>query len=316
MKEPRQRSDAESASGGTNWTMISLIAGIILLVLAVAYFGRAGNPDQDKLTNAVVATNPPPATREKLCDNSATFDLIKRELFRRAGEIRGGDQAAFDRLAGIAVVRMENPVMESQDSATGAANCSGSLSVDLPPGVSVAGGHQTLTADVDYTVSAPTEGSGTTVALRNVDVLVNALATATATTEQASPSTDVTDLNEVAPTTQPAAPKPVPAPPRTDPLAPRPSVRASFDCTTPRSHGETIVCGDPSLASLDRQTAAQYSDALQAASPDQRALLRHTARRFQDYRDRCNSTSCVSAAYTGRLREIRDIMEDRWQPSR
>ena len=56
---------------------------------------------------------------EKLCASKATYDLIKRELFRRAAQLRGSDQAAYDKLSGYAVIRMENPVMESQDSTTG-----------------------------------------------------------------------------------------------------------------------------------------------------------------------------------------------------
>ena len=89
-----------------------------------------------------------PAPREAL-RQQATYDLIKRELFRRAAQLRGSDQAAFDKLAAFAVVRMENPVMESEDSATGAVNCSGSLSLDLPPGVAAVGGRRTLMSDVD-----------------------------------------------------------------------------------------------------------------------------------------------------------------------
>ena len=50
--------------------------------------------------------------------------------------------------------------MESQDGATGAINCSGSLSLDLPPGVAVVGGRRTLMSDVDYTSSLPPTAAG------------------------------------------------------------------------------------------------------------------------------------------------------------
>ena len=53
-----------------------------------------------------------------------------------------------------------------------------------------------------------------------------------------------------------------------------------------------------------------------AASPDQQALLRRTRDRFLGYRDRCPNRSCIGDAYVGRMREIRDIMEGRWQPPR
>jgi uncharacterized protein len=45
-----------------------------------------------------------------------------------------------------------------------------------------------------------------------------------------------------------------------------------------------------------------------------RDLLRQTQRRFLAYRDRCADAQCVTQAYTGRIREIRDIVEGRWQP--
>lgn len=76
------------------------------------------------------------------------------------------------------------------------------------------------------------------------------------------------------------------------------------------------MCKDPSLIALDREMNVQYSQALALASPDQRALLRDTARRFYNFRDRCPTSSCISNAYAGRMREIRDIMQDRWQAPR
>jgi len=55
---------------------------------------------------------------------------------------------------------------------------------------------------------------------------------------------------------------------------------------------------------------------LSGASPDEQALLRTTGERFIAYRDRCSNRACIGDAYTGRMREIRDIMEGKWQPPR
>src|SRR5690348_14771765 len=103
----------------TNWTTLALIGGLVLLILLIAYFASTRNPDQDKLTHTEVARTKP-SNREKLCASPNTYDLIKHELFRRAAQVRGSDEAAYDRLAGYAVVRMDNPVMESEDGSTGA----------------------------------------------------------------------------------------------------------------------------------------------------------------------------------------------------
>jgi hypothetical protein len=62
--------------------------------------------------------------------------------------------------------------------------------------------------------------------------------------------------------------------------------------------------------------AAQYSRSMAGASPEQQMLLRRTRDRFLAFRDRCPNTACIGDAYVGRIREIRDIMEGRWQPPR
>jgi len=314
--EPDRKRGVQEPVRSLNWTTIALIGSLVLLVLLVAYFATRGNSNQDKLTNAELSTSSAPS-REKACASSATYDLIKRELFRRAAQLRGSDQAAFDQLSGVAVVRMENPVMESEDSSNGAVNCSGSLSLDLPPNVAVVGGRRTLTSDVDYTVQPAADGSGNVVVLRNADAIITPLATL-AKVNQAPPTTTEPVANQEAPDQNGVATVPqIPATPQPAEPAPTPrsaSARASFDCATARTRGQIAVCGNAGLATLDRNMAAQYSRSFEMASPEQRELLRSTRDRFTAYRDRCPNNACIGDAYVGRMREIRDIMEGRWQP--
>jgi uncharacterized protein YecT (DUF1311 family) len=303
----------------TNWTTIALIGGVLLVVILVAYFATSRNADQDKLTNSQIAATGA-ANHERLCASGATYDLIKRELFRRAAQLRGSDQAAYDRLSTYAVVRMENPVMESEDKDTGAVNCSGSLALDLPPGVAVVGGRHSLMTDLDYTVQPAADGSGNVVLLRNADAIITPLATLARVSGPgpSAPTEPVT--NEHAPaagqpesTPVPQAPAPATPPPVAEP--PRPiGARPSFDCSQARTRGELAVCGNAGLAALDRNMAAQYVRSMTAASPEQQALLRRTRDRFLAYRDRCPNNACIGDAYVGRMREIRDIMEGRWRP--
>jgi hypothetical protein len=303
-----------------NWTVLALIGGLVILLLVIAYFASGRNANQDRLTGnelsqkAEQAKAPAP---EKLCASNRTYDLIKRELFRRAAQMRGSDEAAFDQLSSYAVVRMENPVMESQDSATGAVNCSGSLSLDLPPGVGTAGGRRTLTADVDYTVQSAADGSGNVVLLRNADAIISSLATLARVNEPmaTTPPSEPPQANGVAPELPPTG---VPQPEQqTRPEAPKASgAHPSFDCAKARTRGEIAVCSNAGLAALDRNMAAQYSRAVAIASPEQLALLRRTRDHFIAYRDRCPNRACIGDAYVGRMREIRDIMEGRWQPQR
>jgi nitrite reductase/ring-hydroxylating ferredoxin subunit len=57
----------------------------------------------------------------------------------------------------------------------------------------------------------------------------------------------------------------------------------------------------------------QYRRALSGATPAQRQFLQTSRDRFLAYRDRCPNRQCMADAYVGRMREIRDIMEGRWQ---
>ena len=326
--EPERGSDVRRSVRTPNWTTLVLVGGLVVLVLAVAYFATVRNSNQDKLSQNEVAQNEQQAkapSPEKLCSSNRTYDLIKHELFRRAAQLRGSDQAAFDQLSAYAVVRMENPVMESQDSSTGAVNCSGSLSLDLPPGVAIVGSRRTLTADVDYTVQPAADGSGDVVLLRNADSVVAPLATL-AKVNQPSLSAPATGLN-APPEMNGAAPQrpattspPQPLPQQHQPASPTAqssaAARPSFDCAKAHTKGEVFVCSNAGLAALDRNMAAQYASAMSTASPEQKALLRRTRDRFLVYRDRCPNRSCIGDAYVGRMREIRDIMEGHWQPPR
>jgi hypothetical protein len=308
MKEPRRREDVQQPMRQTNWTIVALIGGLILLVIIVAYLATRGNSAQDKLTNPEISSTPA-ATHEKLCASKSTYDLIKAELFRRAAQLRGSDQAAYDKLSAYAVVRMENPVMESEDSSTGAVNCSGSLSLDLPPGVAVVGGRRSLMADVDYTVQPAADASGTVVLVRNADAIVAPLATLARVAEPAAPA----ETNEVAPEQAEAnvaaseSANVQPGPQTSHPGRP------SFDCSKASSRGEIAVCSDSGLSALDLNMMGQFRRALAAATPAQQTLLRTTGNRFLAYRDRCPNRQCIGDAYVARMREIRDIVEGRWQ---
>jgi hypothetical protein len=62
--------------------------------------------------------------------------------------------------------------------------------------------------------------------------------------------------------------------------------------------------------------SVQFGRAISSATPEQQSLLRRSRDRFLRYRDRCPDNRCIGDAYVGRMREIRDIMEGRWQPPR
>ncbi|MEO6360171.1 MAG: hypothetical protein ABIO43_06320 [Sphingomicrobium sp.] len=308
-------------------TNLALIAGAALLLILGFLLLRGGDEDQDKLTgneSSTAAADDP----EKRCSSKATYDLIKRELFRRAAQVRGSDQALFNRLAGYAALRMERPVLESEDEEKRQVSCSGSLSLDLPPGVAVVGGRRTLTSDVDYSLQRAADGSGDVLTLSNADAIITPLATLARTAPGTSPPLNPADPTyngpgemvppNIAPMPAPAPsppPPPAPEPQRPDPLESA-SARPSFNCANARTRGELAVCRDSGLAALDRQMASQFNQAMGQAGPGERVMLDRTRTRFLTFRDRCGTDDCIADAYRGRVAEIRDIMSGQWAPPR
>jgi uncharacterized protein YecT (DUF1311 family) len=293
-------------------TVLAAIAlAVLLLVIVGALLLRGGSVEDDRLTNAVTEARQDP---EKLCASQATYDLIERDLFRRAGELRGSDQATFDKLASYSSLRVEAPILRDQNEDVGSVTCNAAITLDLPPGVAVAGGRRSLSADVLYTIQPAADGSGNAVTLANADGIITPLTTLTRTEQ---PAEDSPDENAAEPMpgeipTDPLAP--IPAPGETAPA--QPSANPSFDCGDAQTPGEVAVCSDPQLAALDRRMAVQFRSALADASPQQRAILNRTRDSFLRYRDQCPSNACVAETYQGRMREIRDIMRGAWQPRR
>ena len=320
-----------------NPTAIALIAGVAILLLLVFLFTRGGNGDQDKLSDSNLAANDDRRPDER-CGSKATYEAIKAELFRQAAETRGSDQRAFDQLARYASLRVEQPVLKSQDEGIGTLRCSGRVSLDLPPGVAVVGGRRTLTANMDYVLQPAADNSGDVVILEGADPIVVPLATLARSgnnvplpnlPQPAAPGAPAAPLEPgAAPPEAPPAPggpsSPAP-PPRAAPApepqpAPAPPQRTSaspsFNCRYARTRGEIAVCNDGALAALDRQMASQYYRAVGSADARQRELLRSTRTRFLRYRDRCRSDACIAGAYRDRMVEIRDIVSGRWNPPR
>ena len=297
--------DRDGEGGSRTNLILIAFGGVLILLGAIWYFTGDRNSDQDRLSNPQIEQTAE-ADHAARCSSEATYDLIKRELIRRAAEARGADQAELAELAGAAVLRVENPVLESENKDAGALNCSGTLSLDLPPGVATSDGRRALMADVDYTIEA-----GGNVSLRNAESIIASLTTLTRV-EEPPPTPEV---NEVAPGTEGNAAASVSANVQPGPTS-NSQGRPSFDCARAGTPGEVAVCSDSGLAALDVNMTTQYRRALTTASPGQTRLLQTTRDRFVAYRDRCPNRQCIANAYLGRMREIRDIVEGRLTPAR
>ncbi len=304
-------------------TLAAIAVGLLVLIVAVVLMTRPRTTDQDKLSDAAAAAAGASAPAKR-CASQATYDRIKVELFRRAAQVRESDQAAFDRLSAYASVRMDRPLLRSQDEELGTVRCTGRLSLDLPPGVAVVGGRRTLSAQVDYVLQPSADGSGDVVMLEGADPIIIPLATLARSGETAAAPSTPSPAGEASAEllqSQPAdeSGSDLPAASTDHEQAPPAAVgdaRPSFNCRYARTRGEIAVCRDQGLASLDRQMAGQYYRALSSADRRERAILTSTRDSFLRVRDRCPSDACIVETYRGRMREIRDIMSGDWRPER
>ena len=250
------------------------------------------------------------------CADSSSSRLIKEELFRRAGEHRGADQAQLGRVAGHASVRIDSARLKAEQK--GVADCSGWVVIDLPPGLVVDGGRTNLNAELSYAL-AHDRGQMRVASLSGESRLVRILATlgpAPTEPEQDKPiepeqlasaavrKAPVVVAGNKRPT--PAAP-PVRAP--SPPAKTPPGPAAASTCSGSRA--EQIVCANTNLSSLDRQLSLLYRQSWNQADEKRRAALLGTRQRFNDRREACASPNCMTTAYLSRLKEISDIMAGR-----
>jgi uncharacterized protein YecT (DUF1311 family) len=108
-----------------------------------------------------------------------------------------------------------------------------------------------------------------------------------------------------APATTTTAKAPEPPPQAAPAPPPPPAIRASFDCTTPGSAAERIVCSDGQLAALDVKMAQMYQQGLRSVSDPN--AFRGEQQVWLSQRDVCTDKPCLAASYDERIKEL-----ERW----
>ncbi|HEX6217904.1 MAG TPA: hypothetical protein VFZ35_01355, partial [Sphingomicrobium sp.] len=91
-----------------------IVLGLVIAAVLVFIIVRGGNSGQDKLGDEI-GSNIAAEDPEARCAATSNNDRIKRELFRRAAATRATDQAAYEKLAGYAVIRSETPILRGYD---------------------------------------------------------------------------------------------------------------------------------------------------------------------------------------------------------
>lgn len=307
MTEPQRRPGVAQPVQKLNPHYVALgVLGALILAGLIFIFAGGGSTGVDKLGDDQATANVDIEDPEARCADTSYYDRIKAELFARAVAGRTDDKAAFDSLAKFAVLRAETPILRGYDQRTNNVSCSAYVSIDLPPGVAVAGGRRTISAEVGYAIQ------GDRLTLTDAESIVGSLATLSREGQPPEAGLDP-ETNGDSALPEIAVPAPESAVRETGPATVYPG-RPSFDCDDARTRGEIAVCESSGLSALDVNMATQYRRAVGAAGPQQRAILAQTRDRFLSYRDNCPTVGCIRDAYVGRMQEIRDIMEGRYRP--
>lgn len=150
-------------------------AAVILLIAATA----CGQRSQDRLGDAhkdrSVRTSV--ATAAHRCSSKSAYELVKRELFRRAAKTRGEDDPTFEPVVAGSTLSIERTTVENTDDQLGSITCNASAALDLPEGMVAAGGRRSLVADIQYVLQPAADQSGDVATLTNADRIIIPLAT-------------------------------------------------------------------------------------------------------------------------------------------
>ena len=239
-----------------------------------------------------------------LCAHPSAAGLIKRELFRRAGEMRDSDGALLGRAAEVSLVRV-NP------SSKGSRDCGGWVAVDLPPGLVVDGGRTNLNAEVAYGLAGGNRSLRLS-SLSGADRLVRTLATLGPAPKERDDDQPI-ELAQVAAVVRKPERVVVPGPSKTPVEKPIKIAQAPTGCARLANRADQMICASGNLSSLDRQLALLYRQSWNQADEKKRVALLGGRQRFNERREACSSPNCMTTAYLSRLKEITDIMAGRAQ---
>ncbi len=157
-----------------NPIIAAVVVGVLALLLIIYVFAGGWRDNPDKLNDAQIS-GAGQASPEMRCASQETYDLIKSELFRRAAVLRGDDAGTFSKVAPYSFLRMASPKLTRHDERLGIIGCAASLTLNLPPGLTVAGGRRSLAGEVGYAIR-PSPGGDHTVTL-SADAIITPLAT-------------------------------------------------------------------------------------------------------------------------------------------
>lgn len=194
----------------------------------------------------------------RACASETTYQRLKDLAFEEAREVHNAQSPLLDRLASVAVLRMEEPVVLSRDEELNVTACRGRMVLELPPGTERAfGGRRRLSAEVEYAAQSAADESGMIYQMTGAEPIVYRLAAfelsqrggAPAAAPAASARTEEIRTAEAdfAAAPAPIAPEPAPVPsaaPTPPPAAP-PRPAPAVEPSTRRAQAPTFPAEPP-----------------------------------------------------------------------
>ncbi|CRD47246.1 exported hypothetical protein [Stenotrophomonas maltophilia] len=241
------------------------------------------------------------------CGDEMTLDLVRSIIQRELGATSAAANLSAEQLRSVLPISLAHPT--SFDEKISRYSCEADLAAPFNnPGQDV------YKLRLEYTSQAvngqhlaevqvlPGDLIGIGAAISsNVRSQTQAMAPAAAAPVEASQAVDVDPAYDSAMSTKADDYQ---EPNSDEPLADGASTGPSFDCVNASSAVEQMICADPDLARLDKQTAEAFG-AVRTRSMDPGEVAASQGRWRRTVRDVCTDEACVEQAYQARLAELK-----------
>jgi hypothetical protein len=235
-------------------------------------------------TNPVEAVEPAtsiaPSDGTAVCGSQETYNSVKDLIFDEAVKQAGGDSVPLNDLRRGVFVKMEFPLVKGINEQLKRTDCTGRLTLGLPPGVSSAfSGETALKADLTYSVQPAADGNGSVITAEGIQYLVAQLVAADS-------------LRSAQKAAQSGGPQMVK------------TFNPSFDCGRRLANVERMICQDETLARKDRDLSAGFKQFLSYLSGAERSEALANQRELLGQRARCADIQCVNDWYDAALSNL------------
>lgn len=268
--DQRQLSSEEPRKNFLPW----IIAGLLVVGVAVAlWLTLKGAPEEEAPAEVPAPTSESAAVETEVCAAESTYETLKEIVFNAAVDQFTGDPVALNDLRRGVHLGMQFPVVDGFNDKVQRTDCTGRLSLGIPPGATAAfGGEKVLEADVSYSIQPAADGNGSVVKADGIDHLVTKLVAAA----------DFVAANKLAKQGGPQLQQ---------------TFNPSFDCGKRLSNVERMICQDESLAAADRKLSERYFQLKDVATPSEWASIMASQKEFLSARSKCGDIECVSTVY-------------------